>query len=117
MASQAPSFIPGFLKLQRLQAHHDKILDRTLPKLKWHLVSRSGPHRAWPACTFIFLVLVWPGPSWGPLAMGAASWGPQVGRFGAKQAVPDHLCLCQDKEHMSTAIYTSCGFNDASLTA
>ena len=58
------------------------ILDRTLPKLKWHLVSRSGPHRAWPACTFIFLVLVWPGLSWGPLAMGVASRGPQWGGLG-----------------------------------
>ncbi|XP_047621920.1 USP6 N-terminal-like protein isoform X3 [Phacochoerus africanus] len=30
-------FIPEFPKLQRLQAHHDKILERTLPKLKRHL--------------------------------------------------------------------------------
>ncbi|XP_020937995.1 USP6 N-terminal-like protein [Sus scrofa] len=30
-------FILEFPKLQRLQAHHDKILERTLPKLKRHL--------------------------------------------------------------------------------
>ncbi|CAL4137182.1 unnamed protein product, partial [Meganyctiphanes norvegica] len=30
-------FIPGFPKLMRFQAHHDKILDKFLPKLKKHM--------------------------------------------------------------------------------
>ena len=55
----------------------------------------------------MFLALVRPGLSWGPLARGVAAWGLWGGRFEAKQASPNHLCLCQDKEYMSTAIYTT----------
>lgn len=32
-------FVPGFPKLIRFQEHHDRILKKTLPKLKQHLVS------------------------------------------------------------------------------
>ena len=93
-----------------LQAHHDKILDRTLPQLKRHLVSRSIPQMAWPACTFIFLVLAQPGLIWGPLVEGAPEQSPQVGRTGAIQASPEYSFLCQDKEYMYTEIYTKLCF-------
>jgi len=32
-------FIPGFPKLMRFQAHHDRILKKMMPRLKKHLVS------------------------------------------------------------------------------
>lgn len=31
-------FIPGFPKLIRFQEHHDRVLKKTMPKLKQHLV-------------------------------------------------------------------------------
>lgn len=34
-------FIPGFPKLMRFQEHHDRILKKTMPKLKQHLVRRN----------------------------------------------------------------------------
>ncbi len=34
-------FIPGFPKLQRFQAHHERVLKKFLPKLKKHL-DRNG---------------------------------------------------------------------------
>ena len=70
----------------------------------------SSPQRAWPTCTYIFLVLVQPSMSWCPLVEGAPAQSPQVGSTGAMQASPEHSFLCQDKEYMYTEIYTKLRF-------
>jgi len=36
-------FIPGFPKLMRFQEHHDRILQKMMPKLKQHLVRKKTP--------------------------------------------------------------------------
>lgn len=37
-------FVPGFPKLMRFQEHHDRILQKMMPKLKQHLVRQRKKH-------------------------------------------------------------------------
>jgi hypothetical protein len=48
-------FIPGFPKLLRYQEHHDKIMNKFLPKLKKHL-DRTGLLTLFPSASLISTV-------------------------------------------------------------
>lgn len=45
-------FVPGFPKLMRFQEHHDRILQKMMPKLKQHLVRHRKKNTSKTCTTF-----------------------------------------------------------------
>lgn len=65
-------FVPGFPKLMRFQEHHDRILKKTMPKLKQHLVRPPTLLQQWRVqqalnkpCFQLFTALALLRLSWG----------------------------------------------------